>query len=101
MANTSNLTNFLEDIADAIREKKGTELPIPAADFDTEIRSITTGSDTSDATATADDILYPKTAYANGQKLIGNIQTTYINVGLSSTLQLISNSSLQRVIRIF
>lgn len=42
MADTSNLTNFLEDVADAIRAKKGTEDPIPAANFDTEIASIKT-----------------------------------------------------------
>ena len=44
MADTSNLTNFLGDIADAIRTKKETTEEIPAANFDTEILSIETGS---------------------------------------------------------
>lgn len=45
MANTSNLSAYLKDVADAIREKKGIEEQIPAANFDTEIRSIETGSE--------------------------------------------------------
>ena len=43
MARIDNLTNFLTDVATAIREKKGTEEQIPAANFDTEIKSIETG----------------------------------------------------------
>ena len=43
MADTSNLSSFLTDVANAIREKKGTEDQIPAIDFDTEIKSIETG----------------------------------------------------------
>lgn len=35
------------------------------------------GTNTSDATATADDILSPKTAYVNNEKLTGNIITNY------------------------
>lgn len=42
MADTTNLTNFLEDVADTIRTKKGTQDLIPAANFDTEISGITT-----------------------------------------------------------
>ena len=44
MARTDSLPNFLKDVADAIREKKGISVEIIAADFDTEIESISGGT---------------------------------------------------------
>lgn len=43
MARTDTLNNFLTDVADSIRAKKGTTNKIPASNFDTEIESIQTG----------------------------------------------------------
>lgn len=43
MAKTDNLTDFLTDVADAIREKKGTTDPINPQDFSAEIASIEGG----------------------------------------------------------
>jgi len=43
MARTNNLTNFLTDVATAIKAKLGTETPIPASQFDTKIGEIETG----------------------------------------------------------
>ena len=37
MARVNNLSNFLTDVASAIKTKKGSETAIPAANFDTEI----------------------------------------------------------------
>lgn len=43
MAKNNNLTDFLTDVANAIREKKGTSDPINPQDFSAEIASIETG----------------------------------------------------------
>lgn len=47
MARTDNLTNFLTDVADAIRQKKGDSSKILAKDFDTEISNLSGGGSTS------------------------------------------------------
>lgn len=42
MARTNNLTDFLTDVSNAIKQKTGDSAPIPASEFDTEILSIET-----------------------------------------------------------
>ena len=44
MARVDTLTNFLTDVAGAIKTKKGDETPILASDFDTEIANLPSGS---------------------------------------------------------
>ena len=89
MADTSNLSNFLEDVADAIRTKKETTEKIPAANFDTEILGIETG-DTSDATATVNDILIGKTAYIAEGKVEGSMSNNgELNYEVSTSEQTI------------
>lgn len=45
MANVTNLTTFLTDVATAIRQKTGITENIRAEDFDTEILSISVGTE--------------------------------------------------------
>lgn len=75
MSKQDNLTEFLTGVADAIREKKESSELINPQDFENEIRSIETGIDTSDGTATNDDILYGRVAYAKDKQLRGTILT--------------------------
>ena len=62
MARTDTLINFLTDVAAAIKAKKGDDTAIPAANFDTEITNLPSGSNNTalisliDRTATSFEI---------------------------------------------
>lgn len=82
MARTNNLTNFLTDVASAIKTKTGDSTAIPASQFDTKIANITTGhldnTEYTEANDDLDDILEgstPVTIYPPDWSQIGYTNT--------------------------
>lgn len=92
MAKNDNLQDFVVDLGEGIKQKKGypASQKINPQDFRSEIASIQTGDDTSGDTAIASDILSGKTAHARGMKLTGSIET-YDGTFVTNTHKIITN----------
>ena len=75
MAKTDNLTDFLTNIANAIRTVEGSTDAINPQDFEAKITALKLSVQTADANATAEDILSGKTAWVKGTKISGSIGT--------------------------
>lgn len=78
MARINNLTNFLNDVAAAIKEKLGDNTNIPAAQFDTKIREIETGGDyqskTVNISANGSQTITPDSEYDALSSVVINVQ---------------------------
>lgn len=62
MADTNNLSQFLTDVASAIKNKTGKTDKIPAASFDTEINNIPTGTVVEKVVTEASEVVEEETA---------------------------------------
>lgn len=101
MSKQDNLTDFLTDVADAIREKKGTTEKINPQNFSDEIRSIEGGGGSGNAEIEyADETVFGKDSYKNvvideGVVSIGDYSfynaKNVENVTLPSTLESIGD----------
>lgn len=75
MAKNNNLTDFLTDVANAIREKDGSTGTINPQDFSDKIKAIPTGVDTSDGNIEPTTVLKGYKGYAKGVAVNGAIET--------------------------
>lgn len=74
MAKNNNLTDFLTDVANAIREKDGSTGTINPQDFSDKIKAIPTGVDTSDGNIEPTTVLKGYKGYAKGVAVNGAIE---------------------------
>lgn len=81
MARTDSLTNFLTDVAASIKTKKSSQTAIPAANFDTEILSISTvnNQDKTVSASTSQRVVTPSSGYTGLSSVTINAVTSSID----------------------
>ena len=90
MPSANTLEGLLGDIADSIRTKKGTSDPIPAANFPTEIDSLS-GEDFSDYSLLGTEVdVQAETTISKGSKIVGKLSSDYVAPTKSAGLHNIS-----------
>ena len=90
------MSNELQTTLDNILEDKNTNLKPENLKQGVSVMGVTgtlKNLDTSDATATANDIIAPKTAYVNGGKITGTIIPNYESTGLGMSNSVNVNNS--------
>lgn len=86
MARVDSLTNFLKDVADSIRTKKGTTESIPASNFDVEIKNLPSSQVTPDKGFVVNN--WNSNGYPIEITLYGSLPTYYFsNRGTSSNFR--------------
>ena len=97
MARTNNLTDFLTDVATAIKTKKGSQTVIPASDFDTEILALPSQgvyqTKTVTITQNGTTIVTPDVNYdaIEGLEITTNVPSAQLQ---SKTVQITSNGNI-------
>ena len=88
VARVDNLSNFLTDVADAIRSKKGTQEEIPAYEFDTEIESIVSEANIeqskSATPSTSSQIIVPSQGYDGMAEVTISAVTASIDANITA-----------------
>lgn len=94
MARTNNLTNFLTDVANAIKNKKGDTTDIPASEFDTEIINLPSQgiyqSKQVNISTNGSYIIQPDNGY-------DAMEEVYLNIEISEDLMEVLNAQDQKI----